>query len=130
MAEAVIKVTELKKIGAWRCMINWPLMGKMFLTQSFRSIIFSAQKGYTVTSHWSDVTTGEVGSMVREAIKRGEQAIAEEAKVNGPLDKTVELWEMQNNINWVCWVAGYRTHYAPVLDFIVKFYYHSTYSKI
>lgn len=32
---------------------------------------------------WSDVTTGEVGSMVREAIKRGEQAISEEAKVNG-----------------------------------------------
>lgn len=32
---------------------------------------------------WSDVTTGEVGSMVREAIKRGEQAIAEEAKANG-----------------------------------------------
>jgi small acid-soluble spore protein F (minor alpha/beta-type SASP) len=29
------------------------------------------------TSHWSDVTTGEVGSMVREAIKLGEQAIAE-----------------------------------------------------
>lgn len=27
---------------------------------------------------WSDVTTGEVGSMVREAIRRGEQAMAEE----------------------------------------------------
>ena len=32
---------------------------------------------------WSDVTTGEVGSMVREAIKRGEQAITNEAKANG-----------------------------------------------
>lgn len=33
---------------------------------------------------WSDVTTGEVGSMVREAIKRGEDAMAkEEAKKNG-----------------------------------------------
>ena len=32
---------------------------------------------------WSDVTTGEVGSMVREAIKRGEQAITEEVKANG-----------------------------------------------
>lgn len=32
---------------------------------------------------WSDVTTGEVGSMVREAIKRGEQAVSEEAKANG-----------------------------------------------
>jgi small acid-soluble spore protein F (minor alpha/beta-type SASP) len=27
---------------------------------------------------WSDVTTGEVGSMVREAIRRGEQAMAKE----------------------------------------------------
>jgi small acid-soluble spore protein F (minor alpha/beta-type SASP) len=35
------------------------------------------------TPHWSDVTTGEVGSMVREAIRRGEQAITEEAKTNG-----------------------------------------------
>ncbi|SMC35076.1 small acid-soluble spore protein F (minor alpha/beta-type SASP) [Sporomusa malonica] len=32
---------------------------------------------------WSDVTTGEVGSMVREAIKRGEQAMAEEARASG-----------------------------------------------
>jgi len=40
----------------------------------------ATQKRYSVISHWSDVTTGEVGSMVREAIKRGEQAIAEEAK--------------------------------------------------
>ena len=32
---------------------------------------------------WSDVTTGEVGSMVREAIRRGEQAIANEAKADG-----------------------------------------------
>jgi small acid-soluble spore protein F (minor alpha/beta-type SASP) len=28
----------------------------------------------TADGDWSDVTTGEVGSMVREAIKRGEQA--------------------------------------------------------
>ncbi|WP_425060068.1 hypothetical protein SCACP_07160 [Sporomusa carbonis] len=32
---------------------------------------------------WSDVTTGEVGSMVREAIRRGEEAMAKEAKANG-----------------------------------------------
>ena len=32
--------------------------------------------------NWDDVTTGEVGSMVREAIKRGEEAMAEEAKAN------------------------------------------------
>jgi small acid-soluble spore protein F (minor alpha/beta-type SASP) len=32
--------------------------------------------------NWDDVTTGEVGSMVREAIKRGERAIAGEVKAN------------------------------------------------
>lgn len=37
----------------------------------------------TADGDWSDVTTGEVGSMVREAIKRGEQALAEEAQANG-----------------------------------------------
>ena len=37
----------------------------------------------TADGDWSDVTTGEVGSMVKEAIKRGEQAMAEEAKANG-----------------------------------------------
>jgi hypothetical protein len=39
---------------------------------------------------WSDVTTGEVGSMVREAIKRGEQAISEEARVNGRAHQNAE----------------------------------------
>lgn len=34
----------------------------------------------TADGDWSDVTTGEVGSMVREAIRRGEQAVSEEAK--------------------------------------------------
>ncbi|MBP2642708.1 MAG: hypothetical protein H6Q67_595 [Firmicutes bacterium] len=32
---------------------------------------------------WGDVTTREVGMMVREAIKRGEQAIAEDNEVKG-----------------------------------------------
>ena len=33
---------------------------------------------------WSDVTTGEIGSMIREAIKRGEEAISkEDATQNG-----------------------------------------------
>jgi small acid-soluble spore protein F (minor alpha/beta-type SASP) len=36
-----------------------------------------------LTSHWSEVTTGEAGAMVREAIKRGEQAIAGGAEANG-----------------------------------------------
>ena len=40
--------------------------------------------------NWDDVTTGEVGSMVREAIKRGEQAIAEEAKANGAVHQNAE----------------------------------------
>ncbi len=39
---------------------------------------------------WSDVTSGEVGSMVREAIKRGEQAMAEEAKANGAIHQHAE----------------------------------------
>lgn len=39
---------------------------------------------------WSDVTTGEVGSMVREAIKRGEDAMAKEAKTNGAAHQHAE----------------------------------------
>ncbi len=39
---------------------------------------------------WSDVTTGEVGSMVREAIKRGEEAITEEARANGKVHQNAE----------------------------------------
>lgn len=39
---------------------------------------------------WSDVTTGEVGAMVREAIKRGEQALAEEARANGRAHQNAE----------------------------------------
>jgi len=37
--------------------------------------------------NWDDVTTGEVGSMVREAIRRGEEAIAAEAKEKGTVFK-------------------------------------------
>lgn len=40
--------------------------------------------------NWDDVTTGEVGSMVREAIKRGEQAMAAEAKANGEMHQNAE----------------------------------------
>lgn len=39
---------------------------------------------------WSDVTTGEVGSMVREAIKRGEEAMAQEARANGKAHQNEE----------------------------------------
>lgn len=48
------------------------------------------EAGYSNTSHWSVVTTGEVGTMVREAIKRGEQAIADEAKVNGEVHQNAK----------------------------------------
>lgn len=40
--------------------------------------------------NWSDVTTGEVGSMVREAVKRGEQAMVEEARANGMAHQNAE----------------------------------------
>jgi len=39
---------------------------------------------------WSDVTTGEVGSMVREAIRRGEQAMLEESRTNGKAHQNAE----------------------------------------
>ncbi|MDF2572531.1 MAG: small acid-soluble spore protein, partial [Sporomusa sp.] len=39
---------------------------------------------------WSDVTTGEVGSMVREAIKRGEAAMVKEAQENGAAHQNAE----------------------------------------
>ncbi|GBG55588.1 protein SspF [Sporomusaceae bacterium FL31] len=32
---------------------------------------------------WGDVTTKEVGMMVRESIKRAEKAMADDAKLNG-----------------------------------------------
>ncbi|WP_170233069.1 hypothetical protein [Sporomusa termitida] len=43
-------------------------------------------------SHWSDVTTGEVGSMVREAIKRGEDTMAKEAKANKNNARNKMFW--------------------------------------
>jgi hypothetical protein len=54
------------------------------------SRFFIIKKGFSQTSHWSDVTTGEVGSMVCEAIKRGEQAITDEAKANGKAHQNFE----------------------------------------
>ncbi len=43
-----------------------------------------------MTHCWCDVTTGEVVSMVREAIRRGEQAMAGEAKANGAVHQDAE----------------------------------------
>ena len=60
---------------------------------SYPSMLHSTalfKKGYMVTFHWSDVTTGEVGSMVREAIKRGEQVMAEEVKANGEIHQNAK----------------------------------------
>ena len=44
----------------------------------------------TDDGNWDDVTTGEVGSLVREAIKRGEQAISEKVRANGKAHKNAE----------------------------------------
>lgn len=37
--------------------------------------------------NWDDVTTGEVGSMVREAIRRGSEAVDKEAQASNGLDQ-------------------------------------------
>lgn len=50
----------------------------------------TSYKGFSQTSHWSDVTTGEVGAMVREAVRRGEEAMAEEARANGKAHQNAE----------------------------------------
>ena len=59
-------------------------MGKVMSEESKYKLAHDLGFGEKVEDHdWSDVTTGEVGSMVREAIKRGEQAITNEVKANG-----------------------------------------------
>lgn len=59
-------------------------MGKVMSEESKYKLAHDLGFGEKVEDgNWSDVTTGEVGSMVREAIKRGEQAITNEAKANG-----------------------------------------------
>ncbi|MBP2632161.1 MAG: hypothetical protein H6Q70_2789 [Firmicutes bacterium] len=40
-------------------------------------MIYLVCSGYSETSHWSDVTTGEIGSMIMEAAKRGEDAMVQ-----------------------------------------------------
>lgn len=52
-------------------------MGKVMSEESKYKLAHDLGFGGKVEDgDWSDVTTGEVGAMVREAIKRGEQAIA------------------------------------------------------
>ena len=66
-------------------------MGKVMSEETKYKLAHDLGFGEKVEDHdWSDVTTGEVGSMVREAIKRGEQAMAEEAKVNGAAHQNAE----------------------------------------
>lgn len=66
-------------------------MGKVMSEETKYKLAHDLGFGEKVEDHdWSDVTTGEVGSMVREAIKRGEQAIAEEAKANGEIHQNAK----------------------------------------
>ena len=52
-------------------------MGKVMSEESKYKLAHDLGFGEKVEDgDWSDVTTGEVGSMIREAIKRREQAIA------------------------------------------------------
>ena len=70
------------------CKVN--KTGKQAIYSDFDPVAGWKPKGYLDTSHWDDVTTGEVGSMVREAIKRGEQAISEETRANGKAHQNAE----------------------------------------
>ncbi|AJQ28384.1 small acid-soluble spore protein [Pelosinus fermentans JBW45] len=66
-------------------------MGKVMSEESKYKLAHDLGFGEKVEDHdWSDVTTGEVGSMVREAIKRGEQVMAEEAKANGEIHQNAK----------------------------------------
>jgi small acid-soluble spore protein F (minor alpha/beta-type SASP) len=66
-------------------------MGKVMSEETKYKLAHDLGFGAKVEDHdWSDVTTGEVGSMVREAIKRGEDAMVEEAKVNGAVHQNAE----------------------------------------
>lgn len=66
-------------------------MGKVMSEEMKYKLAHDLGFGEKVEDHdWSDVTTGEVGSMVREAIKRGEQAMAEEAKANGAVHQNAQ----------------------------------------
>lgn len=66
-------------------------MGKVMSEETKYKLAHDLGFGEKVEDHdWSDVTTGEVGSMVREAIRRGEQAIAAEAKADGAIQQNAK----------------------------------------
>ena len=78
---------RLPKIFYWR----WLGMGNVMSEETKYKLAHDLGFGEKVEDHdWSDVTTGEVGSMVREAIRRGEQAMAEKAKANGVAHQNAE----------------------------------------
>lgn len=59
-------------------------MGKVMSEETKNKLAHDLGFGNKVDDgDWSDVTTGEVGSMVREAIKRGEQAMTNDTTMNG-----------------------------------------------
>jgi len=66
-------------------------MGKVMSEETKNKLAHDLGFGAKVEDgDWSDVTTGEVGSMVKEAIRRGEQAVAEEARDNGKAHQNIE----------------------------------------
>ncbi len=66
-------------------------MGKVMSEETKYKLAHDLGFGEKVEDNdWSDVTTGEVGSMVSEAIKRGEQVMAEEAKAHGAVHQHAE----------------------------------------
>jgi small acid-soluble spore protein F (minor alpha/beta-type SASP) len=67
-------------------------MGKVMSEESKYKLAHDLGFGAKVEDgNWDDVTTGEVGSMVREAIRRGEEAIAnEDARANGKAHQNAE----------------------------------------
>jgi len=67
-------------------------MGKGVMSQEYKDkLAHDLGFGEKVEDgNWSDVTTGEVGSMVREAIKRGEQAMIEKAEENGNSHQNIQ----------------------------------------
>jgi small acid-soluble spore protein F (minor alpha/beta-type SASP) len=66
-------------------------MGKVMSEESKYKLAHDLGFGAKVEDgNWDDVTTGEVGSMVREAIRRGEQAITEEAKATGEIHQNAK----------------------------------------
>lgn len=66
-------------------------MGKLMSEQMKKQLAYDLGFGEKVEDgDWSDVTTGEIGSMIREAIKRGEQSMAAEASLNGSIHQNAE----------------------------------------